>query len=132
MIDKSNEIFTLIANKLRSEFEGIKVIGENIDIPKSFPTATIDEVSNLPVHKDTKMLNEYADVRYQVQVFTSGSGKRSDARKIYAVIDELLQELNFQCKMFSTRPEIYDSQVYQITSSYEAVISEDGVIFRKN
>ena len=132
MIDKSNEIFTLIANRLRSEFKDIKVIGESIDVPSSFPTVTIDEVSNVPIHKDSKVLNDYAHVRYQAQVFTSGKSKRSDARKIYGVLDEVLQELNFQCKMYSTRPEVYNSQIYQITSSYEAVVSRDGVIFRKN
>ena len=105
MIDKSNEIFTLVATRLREEFEGITVLGENIDTPSKFPTATIDEIYNVPVEEDTRALNEYAYVRYRVQVFSSkANGKRSEARKIYKVIDEVLQEINFKCKSMSTTP----------------------------
>lgn len=130
MIDKSNEIFTLVATKLRENFEDITVIGENIDTPSKFPTVTIDENYNVPVEEDSRALNQYAHVRYRVQVFTTGSTKRSEARKIYKALDEVLQEINFKCKSFSTLPEIYNSKIYQITSSYEAIIKEDGTIFR--
>ena len=132
MIDKSNEIFTLVANKLREEFEGITVIGESIDIPSKFPTATIDEISNLPIEEDSRSINQYAHVRYRVQVFSNATNKRSEARKIYATIDNVLQQINLKCKSFSTLPEIYNSKVYQITSTYEAIIKEDGFIFRNN
>lgn len=133
MIDKSNEIFNLVAKKLREDFKGIKVIGESIDVPSEFPTVTIDEIYNVPTDKDSKTLNDYAHVRYRVQVFSNSvNGKRSEARKIYSVIDEVLQGLNFQCKSMNTIPEIYNSKIYQITSSYEAVIRDDGVIFRRN
>ena len=130
MIDKSNEIFTLVATKLRDEFKGIKVIGESIGVPTEFPTVTIDETYNVPAEEDTRVLNQYAHVRYRVQVFTNGSKKRSDARKIYKVVDEALQLINLKCKTMSTLPEIYNSNIYQITSTYEAILKEDGFIFR--
>ena len=132
MIDKSNEIFTLVATKLREEFEDITVLGESVDVPNKFPCATIDEISNLPTEEDSRPLNKYADVRYRVQVFSnSENGKRAEARKIYAVIDEVLQGINMKCKSFNPLPEIYNSKIYQITSSYEGIIREDGTIFRK-
>lgn len=130
MIDKSNEIFTLVATKLRDEFQGIKVIGESIGVPTEFPTVTIDETYNVPIEEDTRILNQYAHVRYRVQVFTTGNTKRSNARKIYKVVDEVLQGINLKCKSMSTLPEIYNSNIYQITSSYEAIIKEDGTVYR--
>lgn len=129
MIDKSNEIFTLVATELRQKVDGITVMGESIDIPSNFPTATIDEISNIPVEIDTKSLNEYARVTYRVQVFTTGSSKRSDARSIYKVIDGVLQSINLRCKSMSTTPTVYNSDIYQISSSYEAIIKEDGTIY---
>ena len=129
MIDKSNEIFTLVATELRQKVDGITVMGESIDIPSKFPTATIDEISNVPVEIDTKSLNEYARVTYRVQVFTTGSSKRSDARNIYKIIDEVLQSINLRCKSMSTTPTVYNSNIYQISSSYEAIIKEDGTIY---
>lgn len=130
MIDKSNEIFTLVATKLRDEFKGIKVIGESVSVPTEFPTVTIDETYNVPIEEDTRVLNQYAHVRYRVQVFANGNAKRSDARKIYKVVDEVLQGINLKCKTMSTLPEIYNSNIYQITSSYEAIIKEDGTVYR--
>lgn len=130
MIDKSNEIFTLVANKLREEFEGITVIGESIDVPSKFPTATIDEISNMPIEEDSRPINQYAHVRYRVQVFSNATSKRSEARRIFATIDNVLQEINLKCKSMSTTPEIYNSKIYQITSTYEAIIKEDGTIYR--
>lgn len=132
MIDKSHEIFTLVATKLRVEFENITVLGESVDIPSKFPCATIDEVSNVPTEEDSRTLNKYADVRYRVQVFSnSDNGKRAEARRIYAVIDEVLQGINMKCKSYNPLPEIYNSKIYQINSSYEAIIHEDGTIYRK-
>jgi hypothetical protein len=130
MIDKSNEIFTLVANKLREEFEGITVIGESIDVPSKFPTATIDEISNMPIEEDSRPINQYAHVRYRVQVFSNATSKRSEARRIFATIDNVLQQINMKCKSMSTTPEIYNSKIYQITSTYEAIIKEDGTIYR--
>lgn len=130
MIDKSNEIFTLVANKLREEFEGITVIGESIDVPSKFPTATIDEISNMPIEEDSRPINQYAHVRYRVQVFSNAISKRSEARRIFATIDNVLQQINLKCKSMSTTPEIYNSKIYQITSTYEAIIKEDGTIYR--
>ena len=130
MVDKSNEIFSLVANKLREEFEDITVIGESVDIPSKFPTVTIDEIYNVPVEEDSREINQYAHVIYRVQVFSTGSTKRSEARKIYKVVDETLQKINLKCKSMSTLPEIYNSKIYQMTSSFEAIIKEDGTIFR--
>ena len=130
MIDKSNEIFTLVAKELREKFEGITVMGESIDVPSNFPTATIDEISNLPIEEDSRPINQYAHVRYRVQVFSNSTSKRSEARRIYATIDNVLQNINLKCKSMSTTPEIYNSKIYQITSTYEAIIKEDGTIYR--
>ena len=130
MVEKSNEIFTLVATKLRDEFQEIKVIGESIGVPTKFPTVTIDETYNVPTEEDSRVLIQYAQVRYRVQVFTNGSTKRSDARKIYKVVDETLQAINLKCKTMSTLPEIYNSNIYQITSTYEAIIKEDGTVYR--
>ena len=130
MIDKSNEIFTLVAKELREKFEGITVMGESIDVPSNFPTASIDEISNLPIEEDSRPINQYAHVRYRVQVFSNSTSKRSEARRIYATIDNVLQNINLKCKSMSTTPEIYNSKIYQITSTYEAIIKEDGTIYR--
>lgn len=131
MIDYSNEIFNVVATDLRSVYEGIKVVGEYVHSPAVFPTVTIDEIQNWPVHLDSDVHNKYAQVQYRVQVFSNlKSGKRSQAREIYSRVDEKLQSLGLYAVSYSTTPAIYNSEVYCITATYNAVIDRNGMIYR--
>ena len=131
MIDHSNEIFNDVATDLRSAYTGIKVVGEYVSSPTSFPTVTIDETQNTPVHMDSAVHNKYAQVQYRVQVFTNKkSGKRAQAREIYGRVDEKLQALGLYAISYSTTPAIYNSDVYCITAIYTGVIDRNGVVYR--
>ena len=132
MIDYSNEIFTDAATTLRNAVDGITVIGEYVSSPTSFPTVTIDEISNVPKHRDSAKTEKYSTVRYRVQVFSNkSSGKRTEARSIFNVVDNRLSELGFVRKTYTTTPDVYNSSVYQITAAYEAVLGTDGVIYKE-
>ena len=131
MIDFSNEIFNAVAKHLRSLYKGIQVIGEYVKTPTKFPTVTIDEISNIPIHLDSAKVNKYADVVYRVQVFSNAEkGKRAEARKLYKTVDEKLMELGLIAKSYTSTPTIYNSEVYTITATFGGVIGEDGVIYR--
>lgn len=131
MIDVSNEIFDAVVKDLRSAYEEIKVVGEYVSSPTLFPTVTIDEIQNVPTHLDSAGSNKYAMVTYRVQVFSNlKTGKRRQAREIYARLDDVLQELGLFAVTFSTTPAIYNSEVYCITATYEAVVDRNGVIYR--
>lgn len=131
MIDISNEVFTIIKKAVKEYDTGITVIGESIGNPSRFPCVTVDETSNVPVEMDTSLLNRYALLQYRIQVFSNReSGKRMEAREIYRIIDETMQKHGFTCKTYSVRPNIYLSNIYQIQTTYEAISSRDGFIFR--
>lgn len=131
MIDVSNEIFNAVATALRSAYEGIKVVGEYVSSPTHFPTVTIDEIGNVPTHLDSASSNKYARVTYRVQVFSNlKSGKRRQAREIYAHLDGVLQGVGLFAATYTTTPAIYNSEVYCITATYEAVVDRNGAIFR--
>lgn len=131
MIDFSNEIFSAVAESLRSAFEGIIVKGEYVDIPSQFPTVTIDEIKNIPFSVDGAREHKYANVTYRVQVFSNKEdGKRAEARKIYKQVDEILRQYNLLCDTFTTTPTIYNAEVYSITATHSGVVSRDGVFYR--
>lgn len=131
MIDHSNEIFNIVATDLRSAYSGVKVVGEYVATPTTFPTVTLDEIQNIPVHMDSAVENKYAEVVYRVQVFSNSKrGKRAEAREIYDSVDVKLQSLGLRAVTFSTTPAIYNSEIYSITATYRGVINKDGVIFR--
>lgn len=130
MIDVSNEIFNTAAKNLRSLYSEITVIGEYVDVPSKFPTVTLDEISNVPVHLDSAVINKYARVTYRSQTFCNGNGKRKRAREIFNSLDQKLMELGLQMKTCSTTPAVYNSEVYCITATHEGVIGTDGTIYR--
>ena len=131
MIDYSNEIFNDAATALRNAVEGITVIGEYVQSPTSFPTVTIDEIDNRQFQRDSAKTEKFAAVRYRVQVFSNkASGKRTEARNIFNVIDTRLAELGFTRKTYTTTPDVYNSSVYQITATYEGTVDANGTIYR--
>lgn len=130
MIDYSNEVFSVVAKDLRSLYSGIQIIGEYVEIPAQFPTVTLDEITNVPVHMDSGDTNKYARVVYRCQVFCNGTGKRQKARSIYDTVDRILMGVGLYAKSYTTTPAIYNSEIYCITATYEGVMGEDGVIYR--
>ena len=130
MLDFSSEIFDTVAKDLRSTFKGIQVIGEYVEVPAKFPTVTIDEIGNIPVHLDSALHNKYARVTYRVQVFCTGTGKRAKAREIFGSLDTKLMDMGFTMKTYTTTPAIYNSEVYCITATHEGVVSADGSVYR--
>ena len=131
MINYCNEIFDAVATNLRGLFKGIRVVGEYETTPTSFPTVTLDETVNVPVHLDSATRNKYARVQYRAQIFSNlESGKRAQARQIYGALDTKMQELGMFCTTYTTTPAIYNSEVYCITATYDCVIREDGVVYR--
>ena len=130
MIDFSNEIFNAVAKDLRSTYEGIKVVGEYVSSPTVFPTVTIDETQNIPVHMDSSAATKYAEVQYRVQIFCNGAGKRAAARKIYGTVARLLHSMGLIGVTYTTTPAIYNSEVYCITGTFRGVVDRNGTIYR--
>lgn len=134
MIDCSNEVFTKVAKIVRNTYTGITVIGENTRQPSKFPTVTIDEIENVMVDalEDSSGEEKFAGVTYKVQVFSNKtSGKKAEAREIFAAVDAEMRRMGFRRKSFTTTPEIYESTIYQISATYEAVVSAAGYVHKR-
>lgn len=132
MIDFSNPIFNRIVEKVKSVHgSGVKVVGEYVDIPKEFPCVAIDEIFNTPTELDSGE-QKYAAVTYRVQVFSNKrSGKRAEAREIYSTVADELYSMNLVGKTFTTTPDVYNANIYQIRGTFEGAIRKDGMIFRR-
>lgn len=132
MIDFANEIFNTVAVPVRAKHDGVKVIGEYTRQPSVFPTVTLDETRNVTVAKLEDSSNEetYAGLTYRLQVFSNKtSGKKAEARAIFATADKVMLGLGFRRITYTTTPEIYESTIYSITATYEGVIDANGVIY---
>ena len=134
MIDYLNEIFTSVATTVREEHPGITITGEYTRQPSKFPTATLDEIENVAVDRleDSSDEERFSALSYRLQVFSNKqSGKKAEARAIFATADGVLRRMGFRRITYSTTPEIYESTIYSITATYEAIAGADGVLYKR-
>lgn len=126
MIDIENKVFNSIASVLRTEFSGISVYGEYIDVPSSFPCVTIVEDDNYTYQRsqDTSNTEHHANIVYTVNVYSNlTNGKKDQAKKIMDRIDSLMQGMKFTRSMRNQIPNT-DRTIYRITARYNAVVEE--------
>jgi hypothetical protein len=134
MLNFSNEVFTNVATAVRDAHTGATVIGENTRQPSKFPTVTIDETENVVVDnlEDSSNEEKFAGVTYKVQVFSNKlNGKKTEAREIFSTVDATMRRMGFRRKTYTTTPEIYESTIYQISATYEAVVSASGYVYKR-
>lgn len=134
MLDFQNEIFTKVATTVRSAHKEVTMTGEYTRSPSRFPAATLDEIENVTIDslEDSSSEERYSGVGYRLQVFSNKTGgKKAEARTIFATADKALLGLGFRRVTYSTTPEIYDSTIYSITATYEAIIDANGVIYKR-
>lgn len=134
MIDVNNEVFQTVATAARNNYADITVTGEYTRQPSTFPTVTLDETQNVMVDQleDSSNEEKFAGVTYRLQVFSNKqSGKRAEARAIFATVDTEMRKMGFRRKTFTTTPEIYESTIYSITATYEAVVSTVGYVYTR-
>lgn len=134
MIDFMNEIFTTVAKSVRNAHPGTTVSGEYTRSPSKFPTVTLDETLNVMVDTliDSSHEDKFAGVTYRLQVFSNKQqGKKAEARAIFATADAEMRQMGFRRVTYTTTPEIYESTIYNITATYEGVLSAPGYVYKR-
>lgn len=134
MIDRMNEVFTPVAKAVRKAHTGTTVTGEYTRTPSKLPAVTLDEIQNVAVDylEDSSHKEKYAGVTYRLQVFSNKqSGKKAEARAIFATADAEMRRMGFRRVTYTTTPEIYNSTIYSITATYEAVFSVGGYVYKR-
>lgn len=133
MIDIENEVFTKIATELRSQFTGINVYGEDVRSPSSFPCVSIVEADNYTLRRtqDSGSNENHANVMYEVNVYSNKtSGKKTECKEIFAVIDEIMLGLGFTRS--NKNPVTMDeATIYRIVGRYVAIVSTNQTIYRR-
>jgi hypothetical protein len=110
------------------------VTGEYVRKPSKFPCVTLDETQNVMIGNlmDSSHEEKHAGLTYRLQVFSNKkSGKKAEARAIFATADKVMLGLGFQRVTYTTTPELYESTIYSITATYEAVVDANGVIYKR-
>ncbi len=129
MIDPENEVYTMVATALRSEFQGIDVASDYVDAPSSLPHASIYMADDYaPLREQSNNPNAYAVLMFQVDVYSNKvDGKKTEAKKIANFISDLLSAHNFTRMSQSPIPNLRDAGIYRISARYR--VGTDGESF---
>ena len=134
MIDIENEVFTIVATAIRTLHAGTTIKSEYVRSPAVFPTVSLCEIDNVNIATlaDSSGEEKYAGLGYRLQVFSNKEGgKKSEAKAIFKTADHILCGLGFRRSTYSTTPEIYNSTIFSISATYEAIVDKKGTIFRR-
>ena len=134
MIDVENELYTIVATAVREVYPDISMSGEYVMSPSSFPHISLVEMDNFAYDRTrtSESTENHASVLYEVNVYSNKTvGKKSECKKIIALIDKVLCNLGFTRTMLNPVPNMNDATVYRMTGRYKAVISKDNIIYRR-
>ena len=134
MIDIEKQVFNQIAPALRTEFPDIFVTGEYVNAPSRFPAVFIVEQDNTVnrASRDTTNVENFADVMYQVDIYSNkNKGKKSECKAIAAIVDEQFAALGFTRSFLNPVPNMDDATIYRMTGRWVATVSKNNVVYRR-
>ena len=133
MIDIENDVFSEVKQKAVKVFPKLSMKGEEIRVPSEFPCASLEEIDNYSYDKtvDSASNENHAEITFELSVYSNKtSGKKSECKKIFAFIDELLLNMGFYRTMKKPQP-MEDASVYRLIGRYRGVVSKDKKIYRR-
>ena len=131
MNDIESVVFAKVAEKLRAEYDGIFVAGEEINAPPMFPAVGFVEKSNTPCEKMQTAYNREnaTELMYEVDVYSNlVNGKKQQAKQIAKTIDEVMSSMGFMRRYGAPVPNI-DTTIYRYKLRFFGIYGNDGYIY---
>lgn len=125
MIDKSNVIYTKVKNAVSSLCENT---GQSIDdVPSSFPYLDFNQVDN-PVYKraaDFEEIENAISPMVEIDIYTTGTSKLTNGKKIAKLADEEMLKLGFVRKFGPQKIDnLQDKSICRLKTRYQRVFCE--------
>lgn len=100
MIDKENEIFNIVAAKLRNKYPTIYVVGTELtNTPPKFPAVSLVQTNNA-IRTEYSTFNSLENVvreDYKAEVFSNlKTGKEAQTKEIINDISDVFTELGYE------------------------------------
>lgn len=134
MISVENQVFADVAAAVRAEFPDAFVVDEYVNAPKRFPTVYIVEQDNTVnrASRDTSNVENFADVMYQVDIYSNkNKGKKSECKAIAEIVDERFAALGFTRSFLNPVPNMDNATIYRMTGRWIATVSKHNVVYRR-
>lgn len=129
MIDKSNAIYTKVKNAVSSLCTNT---GQSIDdVPSSFPYLDFNQVDN-PVYEraaDFEEIENAISPMVEIDIYTTGTSKLTNGKKIAKLADEEMLKLGFVRKFGPQKIDnLQDKNICRLKTRYQRVFCEGDSI----
>ena len=132
MIDLESDIFSYVANALRTAHSGVYVVGEYVETPAQFPAVTLVEADNRILRRmRTENIENAVSVMWDCNIYSNkASGKKAEAKAIADTADTAFAAIGFTRTFREQIPNLKDATIYRIVCRYEAVIDQNYMIYQ--
>lgn len=100
------------------------------EAPTAFPSASLIEVSNTTVRRlqTSTPVENFAVITYQLDVYATS---KSGCKNVLSAVDEAMIAMNFTRISGTYIGNATNTKVFRYTARYEAMIDQDGNIYRR-
>lgn len=132
MIDFENEIFTRIRNRVIGDFPGADVDSMENYMPSHFPFVTVVEAENSvrQTERSSGGIENFANLMYEINVYTRGDAKKTTAREIFAAVNDEFLKMGFS-RTNKTYVTFNSAENFRIVGRFTAAIGADGTVYRR-
>ena len=105
------------------------VSGVIVERPTAFPAASLYELDNRTVtdRQSSTPVENYARISYQLDVYAT---TKSKCREVFAAADGAMIAMNFSRVSGQFIPNLDNIKVFRYTARYEAIVDNDGNLYR--
>ena len=133
MIDVQSELYTIGREAIITDYPETEVSSTYNLQPSKFPFASIVEIDNsvYTPTSDSARVENHANITLEVQIYTTGANKQSEARGILSSLDEKYGGIGLTRMMSSPVTNLNDTNVYRLVARYRGIISINKEIYRR-
>lgn len=127
MIDISNVVLRKVKDAVTAVYQTADILSYDPDSITSYPCVSVVERDNYTYERslDGVGAEYHANVVFEINVYTNATdGKRTQAKEIIKLIDDVMLSNKFMREMLNPLPNI-DRSVYRMYARYKAIVGAD-------
>lgn len=121
MIDKENEVYTLVKKAIIAEYPNADISSVYVPTVATFPHISIvqtDSVENTE-YMDSSNTEKLVTLNFQIDIYSNDSTKaKTECKKILNIVDNTLKRKNFRRTVLTPVPNQNDATIYRLTAQY--------------
>lgn len=121
MIDKENEVYTLIKKAVIAEYSKAEVSSVYTPTVATFPYVSIVQTDSYEneEYRDSSNTEKLVTLTYQIDIYSNDKSKaKTICKKILTIVDDTLRRKNFRRTVLTPVPNQNDASIYRLTVQY--------------